>query len=258
GVWHLAGERDPPALGAHRRLGQVPRAGVVRELEPHAAGHVGVGAGPPSFELAAKPLAQLRAPLGGQQHPDGSPDRQRGHPQEAHAAHDAEDDPHGEQHQPHEESHENSASTKSSGSKSTRSSGASPRPTSLMGMPSSPWMASTMPPLAVPSSFVSTTPVTSTASANSRACTSPFWPVVASITSSVSVTRPGSRSATRRTFFSSSIRFTLVWRRPAVSASTRSAPRAAARWTASNTTEPGSPPSAPRTRSAPTRRAQSS
>jgi hypothetical protein len=48
--------------------------------------------------------------------------------------------------------------------------------------------------------------------------------VVASSTSSTSVTVPGSRSATRRTLRSSSIRLTLVCRRPAVSASTRSAP----------------------------------
>ena len=51
------------------------------------------------------------------------------------------------------------------------------------------------------------------------------------------------------------MRLTLVWRRPAVSASTRSAPRAAARCTASKMTELGSPPSAPRTRSAPARSA---
>ena len=43
-------------------------------------------------------------------------------------------------------------------------------------MPSSDWIASTMPPLAVPSSLVSTMPVTSTASANCLACTRPFWP----------------------------------------------------------------------------------
>ena len=44
----------------------------------------------------------------------------------------------------------------------------SPRPTSFTGMPSSVWMANTMPPLAEPSSLVSTTPVTSTASVNCR------------------------------------------------------------------------------------------
>ena len=70
------------------------------------------------------------------------------------------------------------------------------------------------------------------------------------------MTSPGSRSATRRTFRSSSIRLDLVWMRPAVSASTRSAPRAAARWTASKITELGSPPSWPWTTSAPVRSPQ--
>src|SRR5205085_123338 len=149
--------------------------------------------------------------------------------------------------------YENSASTNSSGSNSTRSAAVSPRPTSLIGMPRSVWMASAIPPLAVPSSLVSTTPVTSTASANCLAWTSPFWPVGASMTRRTSVTRPGGLSATRRTFFRSSIRLTLVWRRPAVSARTRSTSRAAARSTASKTTAPGSPPSLPRTNWAPTR-----
>ena len=143
-----------------------------------------------------------------------------------------------------------------SGSKGTRSSGPSPSPTSFTGRPSSRWMATTIPPLAVPSSLVSTTPVTPTASVNWRAWARPFWPVVASRTSSTSVTRPGGRSATRRIFFSSSTRLTLVWSRPAVSARTRSLPRAAARCTASKTTALGSPPSAPRTISAPARSAQ--
>ena len=62
----------------------------------------------------------------------------------------------------------------------------SPTPTSLTGMPSSVWMANTMPPLAEPSSLVSTTPVRSVASVNWRAWLSPFWPVVASTTSSTS------------------------------------------------------------------------
>ena len=48
--------------------------------------------------------------------------------------------------------------------------------------------ANTMPPLAVPSSLVSTTPVMSTTSANTRACARPFWPMVASSTSSTSST----------------------------------------------------------------------
>ena len=50
----------------------------------------------------------------------------------------------------------------------------SPKPTSLTGMPSSDWIANTMPPLADPSSLVSTTPVTATASVNCLAWTKPF------------------------------------------------------------------------------------
>ena len=45
-----------------------------------------------------------------------------------------------------------------------------------------------MPPLAEPSSLVSTMPVTSTISLKTRAWMRPFWPVVASRTSSTSVT----------------------------------------------------------------------
>ena len=69
---------------------------------------------------------------------------------------------------------QNRASTNSSGSKGTRSPSDSPRPTSLTGMPSSVSMAKTMPPLAEPSSLVSTTPVSWVASPNSRAWASPF------------------------------------------------------------------------------------
>ncbi len=81
-----------------------------------------------------------------------------------------------------------SASTNSSASKSIRSSTPSPRPTSFTGRPSSLSIANTMPPLAEPSSFVSTTPVTSTASAKTLACCRPFCPVVASMTRSTSLT----------------------------------------------------------------------
>ena len=52
-------------------------------------------------------------------------------------------------------------------------------------------MARAIPPLAVPSSLVSTTPVTPTAAANCLAWIRPFCPVVASMTSSTSVTWPG-------------------------------------------------------------------
>src|ERR1700723_1350886 len=58
-----------------------------------------------------------------------------------------------------------SASTKTSASNGARSSGPSPSPTSFTGTPSSRWTAMTMPPLAVPSSLVSTIPDTSTTSA---------------------------------------------------------------------------------------------
>ncbi len=76
----------------------------------------------------------------------------------------------------------NNAETNSLGSNSSRSSEPSPTPMSLIGNPSSFRIARTMPPLAVPSSLVSTTPVTPTASVNCLACRSPFWPVVASST----------------------------------------------------------------------------
>ena len=54
--------------------------------------------------------------------------------------------------------------------------GALADPTNRTGTPSSSRTASTMPPLAEPSSFVSTTPETSTASVNALACAMPFWP----------------------------------------------------------------------------------
>src|SRR5205807_2375496 len=66
------------------------------------------------------------------------------------------------------------ASTKASGSNGARSSGPSPRPTSFTGTPSSRCTEMTMPPFAVPSSLVSTMPLTSTTSPNTRACTRPF------------------------------------------------------------------------------------
>ena len=50
-------------------------------------------------------------------------------------------------------------------------------------------------PSPMPSSFVRTTPVTPTASSKRRACCSPFWPVVASRTSSVSCGAPSRRPA---------------------------------------------------------------
>src|SRR3954454_3337229 len=113
------------------------------------------------------------------------------------------------------------------------------------------------PPFAKPSSFVSTTPVTPTASPNSRACWTPFCPVVASTTSRVSWGAPSRRPPmTRRTFASSSIRFVCVWRRPAVSTTTTSRPRAKAASTASYATAAGSAPRSEPTKSAPARCAQ--
>src|SRR6266511_46549 len=149
---------------------------------------------------------------------------------------------HGRDHRGQPSSSARSASTKASGSKGARSWAPSPRPTSLTGMPRSRWTATTMPPLAVPSSLVSTTPVTPTAPVNSRAWARPFWPVVASSTSSTSLMWPPSRSSTRRSLRSSSMRLALVCNRPAVSTSTTSAPRALAEARPSKATAAGSAP----------------
>ena len=71
-------------------------------------------------------------------------------------------------------------------------------------------MATATPPLAVPSSFVRTTPVTPATSMNCCACARPFCPTVASSTMSTSCGAPGTaRAATRRILSSSCIRF---WR----------------------------------------------
>src|SRR5712691_7469369 len=124
--------------------------------------------------------------------------------------------------------------TKVCGSKGTRSPICSPVPTKRIGRPSSRAMAMTMPPLAVPSSLVKMIPVTPTELVNSRACDSPFCPVVASITSKTSWGAPGTTFAAVRFIFSSSaIRLDLVCRRPAVSTITASAERARPAATAS-------------------------
>src|SRR6266511_2297898 len=151
-----------------------------------------------------------------------------------------------------------SASTKASGSNGARSCSPSPRPTSLTGMPSSRWTATTMPPLAVPSSLVRTSPVPPTPPVNCLAWARPFWPVVASRTRMTSRTLPPSRCSTRRTFLSSSMRLVLVWRRPAVSTSRTSAPLARAEARASKATAAGSAPCWWRTTCAPTRSPQRS
>ena len=114
-------------------------------------------------------------------------------------------------------------------------------------------MAITMPPLAVPSSLVSTMPVTSTTSANTFAWVRPFWPVVASRTSRTSSTS-ACFSMTRLILPSSSMRLALFCRRPAVSTSTTSTPSAMPCSTASKATDAGSAPSfSERTVSTPTR-----
>src|SRR5579859_6574302 len=68
----------------------------------------------------------------------------------------------------------NRESTNSFGSKGSRSPAFSPTPTYLTGNPSSREMATTTPPLAVPSSLVRTIPVTPADSVNMRACCRPF------------------------------------------------------------------------------------
>ena len=113
----------------------------------------------------------------------------------------------------------------------------------------------TIPPFAVPSSLVSTMPVTVTASVKTRAWTTPFCPVVASSTSRVSSTGP-CFSITRLTLPSSSISPVLVCRRPAVSMSTVSTRTSMPFLTASKAMLAGSPPSGPRTVWAPTRSPQ--
>ncbi len=115
------------------------------------------------------------------------------------------------------------------------------------------------PPFAVPSSLVSTNPVTPRASWNWRACWMAFCPVVASTTSSTSCGEPSRALASvRSSRCSSPIRFDLVCRRPAVSQSTTSIFSFLARVTASKSTAPGSLPSFPRTIGTPARSAHTS
>ena len=96
-------------------------------------------------------------------------------------------------------------------------------------------------------------PVTSTTSANTLACRKPFWPVVASSTSSTSSTGPY-LEITRLILPSSSIRPALVCSRPAVSTMTVSTCSSMPFATASNATLAGSAPSrSDLTVSAPTR-----
>lgn len=105
-----------------------------------------------------------------------------------------------------------------SGSNSAMSSGFSPRPMNFTGMSSWSFMAMTIPPRAVPSSFARNIPVTSIAFVNICACAMAFCPVVASSTSMTSVGALGILA--EMTFFifvSCLIRSVCVWSLPAVS-----------------------------------------
>mmetsp|Transcript_16303 Transcript_16303/g.37711 ORF Transcript_16303/g.37711 Transcript_16303/m.37711 type:complete len:213 (+) Transcript_16303:1312-1950(+) len=77
-------------------------------------------------------------------------------------------------------------STKDSGSKSRRSFIPSPTPTNLTGSPSSRLTATTLPPLALPSSFVSMRPVKPNSLSHCLALSKAMRPCAASITSRVS------------------------------------------------------------------------
>src|SRR6185436_13738294 len=103
----------------------------------------------------------------------------------------------------------------------------SPTPMKSRGTGLSLAMAQAVPPFAVPSSLVRMRPVRPKASSNAFTCASEFWPVLASRTSSTWCGALSSAfAATRFTFRISSIRWSCVGRRPAVSAITTSIPRA--------------------------------
>ena len=125
--------------------------------------------------------------------------------------------------------------------KGWRSSGPSPVPTEGTDGRAPPVRPSTTPPFAVPSSFVSTTPVTSTASVNARACAIPFWPVVASSTRSVVACSLGLLDhAPELGELVHEGRSCAAVRRCRRSARRR--PAGPPRWTASKATAPGSAP----------------
>src|ERR1700675_3565057 len=101
----------------------------------------------------------------------------------------------------------NSAATNSDALNTPKSSLCSPTPTKQMGIFNFWARASTTPPLAVPSSLVTTRPVTPNPLLNSSACATAFWPIVPSSTNSTSCGAPASkRASTRLTFLSSSIK----------------------------------------------------
>ena len=131
------------------------------------------------------------------------------------------------------------------GSKGARSSIASPTPIAWIGSPKRSASATSTPPLAVPSSLVITSPLTSAICWKISTWESAFCPVVASSTRSVLCGASGSRFRSTRTIFASSaIRSSRFCSRPAVSISRRSAPSASARASASKARLAGSDPCA--------------
>src|SRR5947199_316567 len=130
-----------------------------------------------------------------------------------------------------------------SAANTSRSPRPSPVPRKRIGTCTARSSATTLPPFAVPSSFVTISPVSGTAAAKARAWCTAFCPTVASSTRNDSCGAPGCcLAATRTTFFNSSSRRSSVWSRPAVSTSTVSMPppRARAAAIASNATAAGS------------------
>src|SRR6266550_830648 len=117
-----------------------------------------------------------------------------------------------------------------SAANTSRSPRPSPVPRKRIGTCTARSSATTLPPFAVPSSFVTISPVSGTAAAKARAWCTAFCPTVASSTRNDSCGAPGCcLAATRTTFFNSSSRRSSVWSRPAVSTSTVSMPPPRAR-----------------------------
>src|SRR5881409_3006179 len=105
-----------------------------------------------------------------------------------------------------------------SAANTSRSPRPSPVPRKRIGTCTARSSATTLPPFAVPSSFVTISPVSGTAAAKARAWCTAFCHTVASSTSSDSCGAPGCCFATTRTtFFSSSSSRSSVCNRPAVS-----------------------------------------
>src|SRR5258708_1280454 len=138
--------------------------------------------------------------------------------------------------------HSNNASTNCAAENGRRSSIPSPTPMKRKGTGLIRAMAAIAPPLAVPSSFVSTIPVTPRAASKAFTWLTAFCPLLASRTSSTSCGASGMALAiTRLTLRISSIRCRCVGRRPAVSAMTTSIFFALADWIASKMTAAVSP-----------------